>query len=230
MTVEFATDSTEVGYHVVMARNYNTYRGRFKRWAAREDHHRIRVPRDWRTRVLSKGLADLSGLMTLDAHQLDCAGDAQLFAATWAAQGRGYDVQVHHGYIARIGHEHFHADTPQAALAGVRRRVRANADLPPFELSAAAFVRRYRGIDATVTLEDAYGSGSCDYGIRSWCAAVGLDYGKREATLTEVLDGFVKRPQVEVRRAVLHALRRQGAHARLAGRELADRNEGAIGS
>jgi hypothetical protein len=217
VTIEFAADSTEVGYWVDMAENRDTYRGRFKGWLAREDHHHICVPRDWRTRVLARGLADLGGLMTLDAHRLDSASDVELYAATWAAQGRGYAVNIHQGYIARSSHEHFHADTPGAAFAGLRRRVSANANPRRSEPSAADFVQRYRGVDAIVTLNDAYQSGSCDYGVRSWCAAVGLDYDQGEATLAEVLDGFVKRPQVEVRRAVLHALRRhrvQGSPAK----------------
>jgi hypothetical protein len=46
-------------------------------------------------------------------------------------------------------------------------------------------------------------------GRNTWCEFVGLNYDEGEATLKQVLDGFCKHPQDEVRRAILCALKRQ---------------------
>lgn len=131
-----------------MDQNRDTYAGAYKGWAAKEDHHAITVPKDWRLRVERKGLASLSGMMTLDAHPLIPDGDVHVYAATWARQGRSYDVKVERGYIATLGDEHFHAESAQAAIKGVRRKVRA-AGAParpsnsPYALSVDAFIERY---------------------------------------------------------------------------------------
>lgn len=83
--------------------------------------------------------------------------------------------------------------------------------LSPYALTIDAFVKRYAGRKLTVSVSDAQESGSCNFGIRSWCEFVGLDYddGDGEANLESVLEGFRKRPQNEVRSAILHAVRRR---------------------
>lgn len=216
MRVEFALDASKVKYAVTMGQNRDTYGGAYKGWSASEDHHAIVVPKDWRVRVERKGLASLAGMMTLDAHPLIPDGDVLVYAATWARQSRSYDVKVDHGYIATLGREHFHADTAQAAIKGVRRKVRS-AEAPtqvavsPYALAVDAFVQRYERKKFTVSVRDAQDSGACDFGIRSWCAVVGLDYEAGEASLEAILRGFELRPQEEVRRAVLHAARRDRA-------------------
>jgi hypothetical protein len=220
MRVAFALDASVVNYVVTMDQNRDTYAGAYKGWTANEDHHCITVPQDWRLRVERKGLASLGGMMTLDAHPLMPDGDVQVYAATWARQGRGFEVQVDRGYIAMLGREHFHAETAQAAIKGVRRKVKS-ASAPtravavsPYALTVEAFVSRYAKRDGMVSVRDAQDSGSCDFGIRSWCAFVGLEYDAGEAPLGLVLDGFRLRPQDEVRRAVVYALRRQRAARR----------------
>lgn len=217
--VEFALDASQVGYLVEMSSNRDTYAGQFKGWLAVEDHHRVCVPADWRSRVLRRGLAHPGGMLTLDAHCLQAPDGVQLYAATWARQGRGYDVVVERGYIGIVEGEHFHAETPERAVDGARRKARAagrerKAPFQPLSVSVDEFIKRYRKIPAMVEVSDARETGSCDYGIRSWCAAVGLDYAAGEAPLSEVLEGFKLRPQVEVRRAVLFAVRRYSAEKR----------------
>ena len=66
---------------------------------------------------------------------------------------------------------------------------------------------RYKGRNISVSVSDAVNSGSCDFGIRSWCEFVGLDYSSGEAPIKLVLEGFRKRPQEEVRRPVVQAVR-----------------------
>lgn len=128
-------------------------------------------------------------------------------------------MKVDRGYIATLGDEHFHADTAQAAIKGVRRKVRS-AEAPtqvamsPYALTVDAFIKRYERKKFTVSVHDAQESGACDFGIRSWCAVVGLDYEAGEAPLEAVLRGFELRPQEEVRRAVLYAARQERAGRR----------------
>ena len=221
--VEFALDASKVDYVVVMGQNRDTYGGSFKGWSANEDHHRITVPSDWRLRVERKGLARLGGMMTLDAHPLMSDADVVLYAATWARQGRGYDVKVERGYIAQLGGEHFHGESAQDAIKGVRRKLKA-AGMPartvtsPYALTVDAFVKRYAGRKMTVSVSDAQESGSCDFGIRSWCEFVGIDYDDQEAPMDAVLAGFQARPQDEVRRAILFAVRRHRAERRVFNR------------
>jgi hypothetical protein len=216
VTVTFATNASSVDYGVQMLQNRDTYGGAYKGWAANEDHHNICIPKDWRLRVQRRGLATLGGLMTLDAHPLVPCGDVQVYAATWARQCRGYDVTVDRGYIAVLGSEHFHGDSADAAIQGVSRKVKAAGALrrtvaSPYELTVEAFVKRYTGKNLLVSVSDAHESGACDFGIRSWCEAVGLDYDEGDAPLAHVLKGFQVRPQEEVRRAVVFAVRRHRA-------------------
>ena len=213
MYVRFALNASKVNYSVRMDENRNTYGGSFKGWTANEDHHLISVPKDWRIRVERNGLADLGGMLTLDAHPLLGDGDVVLYAATWARQGRGYTINVDRGYIALLDGEHFHGDSAQAAIKGVRRKAKSAEMLPPkgkspYALTVDSFVARYSGRDMTVSVSDAKESGSCDFGIRSWCEFVGIDYSEGETPMDRVLEGFRKRPQAEVRRAVLFAVRR----------------------
>jgi hypothetical protein len=145
----------------------------------------------------------------------------ELYAATWAAQSRGYNVATHQGFIAVSCGLSFHADTAERALSGIRRKVGAagrpaRARVSPLHLAIDDFVKRYQRYNVTVELNDARESGSCEYGIRTWCEAVGLDYEEGEAPLAAILDAFQQRPQVEVRLAVLHAVRRHRSARRKA--------------
>lgn len=219
--VIFVRKSSDVRYRVIIDSNRDTYRGQFKGWSATEDHHRISVPHDWGTRVFANDLEELDGMMTLDAHRLMSPDGVELYAATWAAQSRGYSVTTHRGFIAVSGGLSFHADTAEHALKGIRRKVTAagrpaRARVSPLHLAIEEFVKRYQRYDVTVELDDARESGSCEYGIRTWCEAVGLDYAEGEAPLAAILAAFQKRPQVEVRLAVLHAIRRHRATLRKA--------------
>ena len=211
-TVTFVDRSSEVSYEVRIGSNRSTYAGRFKGWSATEDHHRIRVPADWRVRVERRGLAIVDVMMTLDAHAMIPVGDVELYAATWARQGRGYYVVTERGIIARSDGLSYHGETVQAALDGIKRKRRAansprRARVDPYTLTVEAFTTRYRNADVWVTLDDARETGSCEYGIRAWCDAVGIDHGDYSAPIARVLEGFEAQPWAEVRRAVVHAVR-----------------------
>ena len=212
-TVEFADSTNEVDYTIDLDRNYDVYRGAYKGWGANVDLHRIRVPADWRVRVERKGLAMLGGLMTLDALPLEAPAGIELYAAVWARQGRGYDVITDRGFIAVAGSDSFHSDTAEGAISGLRRKGRSApsraAAIADMKSAVETFITKYVRCAIDVSLDDARKSGSCEYGIRSWCASVGIDIARAQVPMAELLARFRRMPQTEVRRAVLLAVRRK---------------------
>lgn len=211
-TVGFADKTTEVTYTTDLGRNYDLYRGAYKGWGANVDLHQIRVPADWRMRVERKGLALLGGLMTLDALQIEAPTGIELYAAVWAGQGRGYAVNTDRGFIAFTGSDSFHGDTAEGAISGLRRKGRSAptraAIIADMKSAVEVFITKYARYDIDVSLDDARKTGSCEYGIHSWCAYVGIDIGRARVPMIELLEGFRRLPQIEVRRAVLGAVKR----------------------
>lgn len=209
--VEFAGVSSQVRYEVHMGFNRETYGGSFKGWPAHEDHHHIRVPADWRKRVESKGLATLDGMMTLDAHLIQERDGVAVHAAVWVRQSRAYQVVTERGYIATGHGLAFHGESAEEATRGLERKLKAvdrAATIPAMQLDVEGFVNRFsRYSNVVVSIHDARITGSCEYGIRSWCEAVGIDIDLEEVPMKRLLQGFAERPQVEVRRAVQHAVR-----------------------
>lgn len=214
--VTLTTTPEDVGYRIDIESNWTTYRGAYKGWRANEDHHRITVPRDWRVRVLKRGLAEVDGLMTLTAQLMTSPSNVELYRATWAGQGRGYSVNVSSGYIARFDGFTFHGKTPEEALKGVQRKARTakqvakNEDLvEALHESTAAFVARLQEYaHLNVSLSDAYKTGACEFGVRSWCTDVGIDIELGKVPLGRLLEGFKQCPLDEVRRTALHVVRR----------------------
>lgn len=209
--VEFADASSQVKYEVIMDSNRNTYGGSFKGWLANEDHHRLCAPADWRKRVESKGIAVLDGMMTLDAHVIRQRDGFAVYAAVWARQSKGYQVITERGYLATGHGLSFHGDSADAATKGLERKLRAagrGAPVPAMNLDVEGFVQRFsKYARVMVSIDDARETGACEFGIRSWCEAVGIEIDLEEVPMRRVLQGFAERPQVEVRRAVLHAVR-----------------------
>lgn len=71
-----------------------------------------------------------------------------------------------------------------------------------------AFITKYARYDIDVSIDDARRSGSYEYGIRSWCASVSIDIARGRVPMTELLEGFRRMPQTEVRHAVLGVVKR----------------------
>lgn len=210
-----------VGYRILEGWNWDTYGGKFKGWRALEDHHRIAIPHDWLSRVYKRGLACAGGMFTLSVLPLVPAGDIELFQAKWVEQGRGYSVKVRDGFIAHCGDVVYHADTADKAVAGVRRALTAAgrggaSRHSPYRITVDEFIQHYAKHGAVdVSLDDAYAAGCCEYGVRSWCQLVGIDYEAGRVPLSRVLEGFRVAPLIEVRRTVVRTLanRRRRAQA-----------------
>jgi len=214
--VRFTEDPSRVGYFVYMGVNYDTYRGQYKGWAAREDHHKITVPKGWRLQVEKRGLAVLDGMLTLDAVRFDLRSPegVAVYSAVWARQGRGYSVVTEHGYIAVAAGESYHAETPKKAVRGLERKLGVRFEYARWlTLPAQTFIERVRkragGRPIEVTLDDARKTGSCEFGIRNWCWQTGLPYEIGRAPLDDVLDAYARVPVCEARLAIVHALRRE---------------------
>lgn len=221
--VKVANCDEDVSYHVQIDFNWDTYKGQYKGWRANEDHHCITVPKHWMTRILKRNLANLSGLLTLDAVPVSSGSPGiELYKAVWARQGRGYAVITERGFIARSEDYAFHADSAERALNGLRRKLKASGERAsprsPLTLTNEEFIKRYkrRDPDCYVTICDARESGSCDSGIEQWCEAVGIDPNRGSIPIHEALEAFSREPQTEVRLAVIHALRRHRREQRQA--------------
>ena len=216
-TIKFATTTAEVQYSVELGRNYDVYRGAYKGWGANVDCHSICVPRDWRLRVQRRGLALLAGIVTLDAHPIEAPAGICLYAAVWARQGRGYDVKTERGYIAVAGEESFHGETAELAISGLLKKCKVlkgnMKSMSDYSSSVDSFIAKYSEHKMHVSLDDARKSGSCEYGIRSWCESVGVDINRDKVPMAELLEGFQKLPWSEVRRAVLYAVRKTRGHS-----------------
>jgi len=197
---------SEVGYSVVMGSNRDTY-AKSSKWghaAAAEDHHYITLPRAYISRVVRRGLEVVDGLVTLDAAALDAPEGVELFAAKWARQGRGYQVETDSGYIARSGRNTYHAATVKAALDGLQRKTDGVKLAGP----TMARLAELHG-SAWVPLAAVRAVGACDYGIRSWVERTGMraQYEAGGATVAEVAAGYAVCPAPEARAAVLYAIR-----------------------
>jgi hypothetical protein len=151
-------------------------------------------------------------MITLDAHPMKAPAGISLYAAVWASQGRGYDVKTERGYIAVSGAESFHGETVEEAVSGLLKKckvLKANMELmADFSSSVEAFIAKYSDYKIDVSLNDARKSGSCEFGIRSWCDSVGVDINRDKVPMSELLEGFQKLPLSEVRRAVLYSVRK----------------------
>lgn len=220
--VTLTDNPASVEYKVHMGSNRTTYGGSFKGWSACEDHHHITVPRDWRVRVLGRGLSNAGGMLTLDLQPLFAYGEIELFQAVWVSQSRGFRVKVHRGVIACLGHESFHADDAENAIKGIifkqkRAASPARARTDAYSISVDAFVKRYAHFgEVEVWADDAREVGACEYGIKSWCESVDIDISEVSTSLSRILEGFRSLPLIEVRRTVLHAVRRHRKSLKLA--------------
>lgn len=207
-TIKFASTTSEVDYRIDLGSCKSVYRGQFKGWSANIDNHVAVIPRDWRLRVQRRGLANLGGMFTLDAHRLESPQGVEIFSAVWVVQSRGYSVKVERGYIAIRGNEHYHASSIEGAICGLNSKSKVALTLTDLYLSINAFADKYASLPINVSLEDARKTGSCEYGIRSWCSLVGIDIERKKVPMRELIEAFRRRPTVEVRRAVLQAVKR----------------------
>lgn len=201
-------DPAKVGMRVEEGR-CRPYGGAYKSWTAATTIFRVTVPQDWICRVYHHDLELVDGMATLDASPVEAPEGMTAFAATWVEQGRGFQVHVRRGFIARAGRFSFHANTLDAAIAGVRRKAKL-ADLGASSPRHATVLERAAHYpDAPVSLADALATGACLYGIRSWCYGVGINPEGDTVPLSRVVEGYRQRPQEEAIRVIAAVCRRE---------------------
>jgi len=192
--------TVRIGQPAVHVDKYTVWH-RKRPWKGTELYITLSVPSNWRSSVLSAGLADAGGLLTLAAEQV--AQDA--WQATWLVQGRGYDFRVEHGYIVRAPDGTYaHARTLKRARAiadgrakiwaekirqtYARRRAEAQVRLRELR-STLANMSREQIIaafgDTPISLSDSIRAGNCPDGTRQWCAR--WADGRSSGTILEAL-------------------------------------------
>lgn len=210
LAVTLTRDPAAVGIKQAERHEWDT---KGARYSTRYQDTTITVPADWRVRVARRGLADVDGMMTIDAAPLEGApAGIELHAAVWLVQGRGTSVTAQRGVIARTAGLSYHGTDAAQALAGLKRKQRAaewDATLRTADL--AALIEK-AGTGIVVSIADARAIGACEYGIKSWCHRTGLPYDAGSATLGQVYDAYRRDPAPEARAAMLHALRRTRRH------------------
>lgn len=211
-SVRITRDPTEVGVAQTESLDWDYYSKRTK-YTKKITTTVVTVPAAWWIRVRNAGLAEVGGLLTLDAQRAEGGpADVDLFAVTWIEQARGYELRTERGYIARGHGQTYHGFTPQSALRGLNRKVTGQQ----IDTEIAGLLAKHgiagmveRNPSLSVSVSDARLSGSCEYGIRSWCARCGLPYDEGSAPLSQVFECYRMHPMPEARAAILHALKRQ---------------------
>lgn len=214
--VRVTRDPAAVGVVQAETVSYDVYRGTFKNRPCRIQDTFVTVPFSWVRRVQRAGIAFADGMFTLDAARIESEG-CDLFAAVWIEQGRGTTLNTRRGYIARQDGLTFHASTARDAVAGLARKARARS----LEMAVSGPSENLADLIAAhasmrVTLADARAVGACEYGIRSWCNSVGLDYAAGVATLGEIFAAYRTEPRAEARSVMLRVLKRSRALAAVA--------------
>lgn len=213
--VILTTDPAAVGVSQDQSLDWDMY-SKSTRYPGQITDTTLTVPADWRRRVQAHGLDLVDGMMCLDAARIEGAPEGvQLWAAIWIEQGRGYIVTARRGIIARQGLTSYHGADIAAALAGLRRKLRAAQWQATISTAGIdGILGRLSDADLDrmmVRVADARAEGACDYGIRSWCHATGLPYEAGAASLRQVWAAYQSQPRAEARAAILRALRRQRA-------------------
>ncbi len=216
LSVVLTENPADVGIKQVQRDDWNIYAKRYTHGPAKCLDNTLTVPASWRCRVQRLGLDVVDGMMTLDASPVEGAPEGvAMFAATWASQGRGNAVNVSRGYIACSESQAYHADSPQRALAGLKRKLSASRWAAELQSADLDKIVGQSG-DAIVKISDARAIGACEYGIKAWCNRVGIDYEAGETTVARVYEAYQAVPAPEARGAILHAIRRSRRHLALA--------------
>lgn len=186
-------------------------------WAAKDWSFYFAVQKDWYNKIYKQNFFELDGMLTMAAEKLiSDFKNIDVYYATWIRRGRGKSIHTERGFIAAFTHDGqrytYHAGTYRKAVLGVQRKVKAaehDAEADKVSgLTIAEFIKKYSGKDYSVTLNDAYSTGSCKPGVQAWVEASGLDFEKGSAHINEILEAFKVRPLPEVRYAVVKAFYR----------------------
>lgn len=159
LSVTLTRDPAAVGIKQTERHEW-THKG--ARYSTRYQDSTITVPADWRVRVARRGLADVDGMMTIDASPLEGApAGIELHAAVWLVQGRGTSVTAQRGVIARTAGLSYHGTDAAQALAGLKRKQRAADWDATLRTADLASLIEKAGTGIIVSIADARAIGAC---------------------------------------------------------------------
>lgn len=211
LTVRLTTEAAQVG----VTQSKWKYGSFHAKWAIPQTDTEFVVPTKWRKEVQAK-LGGLCGLLHLEARPLGSPKkNVLLYQAVWAVQKRGYELAVEKGFVATTHDQEydFHALSPEEAVKGLLRKLKADQQVRRFEEREAGGLDRlisaFQGAGATVRHSDARAIGACEAGIRAWCEQVGINLDAGVIGLDQMVKAYNLSPAREARAAIIHALRRQ---------------------
>lgn len=215
--VSLRTDPGQICYRVDLEKVWNVYRGRFKRYPALVDRHVIHLGRDWLRRVCNAGLAVVDGALTLSV--VPCATPEpgiELFRATRARQGRGYDVRTEHGFFGRDVQFDLVAWGPTAlnVVRSVQRKRKQAAALISDAGLDEPWLSKHGQL--RVTRADADAAGACRDGVEEWLRNAGLAH-MSSAPLRQIHGAWLRNPDDYARRIMHLTARRARLESRPRG-------------
>lgn len=188
------------------------------KWSGLDSSHTVVVRATWRADVEARGLAVVSGMLTLGADELPCRSGEDAYAATWVRQGAGTALVVERGVLyRRDGGEWVHGATLAGARATAARRAvpapeaaarqsaqaaaRASRFRAALEtvaaLCCADFLAAYGSETITLTRATAEAAGNCYSGSLAWCESYAD--GRTSGTIRECLDAAERCESAELR-------------------------------
>lgn len=176
------------------------------RYSTTHSKFKFVIPRHWISRVYKRGLANIDGLLTLDAQPVHVPErDLEAFAAKWVGQSRGFSLRTDSGFIIRHPETGttYHSHSLQSGRNTIRRKIREQLEPERIAKERAerleGWLRKVERESGSqpVTMADARATGACEYGIRSWCHSVGLNPDANFVFLSDIIEGYRQRPQQE---------------------------------
>jgi len=167
------------------------------------------VSRTWLTHVWRRGLAQVGGLTTLEAVRREDRDGVEVYAAVWVEQGRGVEVRVERGFIARSGSWSHHA----ASERQLHRAIDARHTAVVARSLASAWAEVVRlGLEEHMIAADVSAqAGNCASGTRDWIARnISGGPARAAASLREIHGAAVQsgdRPEYVARVLALVAAR-----------------------
>jgi hypothetical protein len=150
------------------------------------------VPSDWYTRVYRRGLQEIDGLLTLDAHRIHNLNPAfEFFNATWAIKGRGHAYNTASGVIARFGRIAYHGKDVATATRGLVRKIE-EAKNPITQATAEKLLDRVLSggtipeeiANLKIGLMESRMAGNCESGTINFAEKIGIDTSDKTKRIT----------------------------------------------
>lgn len=95
-------------------------------------------------------------------------GNITIYSVTYIKERKGYDKDLIPAVVASTGSYHYHAETEQEAVKGLRKKLKRNQRRYDISLDSYLSKKKYHEI-----------TGACYQGIESWCESHGINPNAR---------------------------------------------------